>query len=256
MANKFILVFCVILAGSVTAAQAGFLDELKKGIGNAGGAEGEKNAGDGDAAKGASGNLSTNQVSGGLKEALRVGTERVVGQLGAQDGFLADPEVRIPLPKSLKRVRSALKMAGMEGTMDDLEVRLNRAAEAAVPQAQTLFVNAISEMTIQDAMDIYNGGDDSATRYFQKKMTPELTSAMQPIVNDSLADVGALALYDQAIGEYKDLPFVPDVRTDLTGYVVEKGLDGVFYYLAQEEAAIRNNPLARSTDLLKTVFGN
>ena len=254
MAKKFIIAFCVILVASATSAHAGFFDDLKKGIGNVGSGGGSDKAVEGSTSTSGT-NLSSDQVGGGLKEALRVGTERVVGQLGTKDGFLADPQVKIPLPKSLKRVRSALKMAGMEGQMDDLEVRLNRAAEEAVPHAQTLFVDAISEMTIQDAMDIYNGGDDSATRYFQKKMTPKLTEAMQPIVNDSLADVGALALYDQAIGDYKDLPFVPDVRTDLTGYVVEKGLDGVFFYLAQEEAAIRNNPLARSTDLLKSVFG-
>ena len=111
-------------------------------------------------------------------------------------------------------------------------------------------------MTIDDVVGIYKGGDDAATRYSQEKMTPGLTAAMQPVVDESLADVGALALYDQAINEYKGLPFVPDVRTDLTAYVVEKGLDGVFYYLAQEEAAIRNNPVARTTDILKTVFGS
>ena len=234
---------CLMLFVVAMPVQAGFLDDL---FGT---------SGDGETGPTSGSTLSQDQIGGGLKDALRVGTERVVGQLGTKDGFNADPDIHIPLPKSLKRVRKALKYAGMAGVMDDLEVRLNRAAEDAVPHAKELFWQAITDMTIDDVVGIYKGGDDAATRYFQAKMTPGLTAAMQPVVDESLADVGALALYDQAISEYKGLPFVPDVRTDLTAYVVEKGLDGVFLYLAREEADIRNNPLAQTTDILKTVFG-
>jgi len=110
-------------------------------------------------------------------------------------------------------------------------------------------------MTMDDVRQIYNGPDDAATRYFQEKMSGPLAEEMRPIVNDSLAEVGAVQLYNTALGEYKTLPFVPDVQTDLTGYVVEKGMDGIFHYVAIEEAAIRQNPAARTTELLQKVFG-
>lgn len=213
----------------------------------------DKFLGKGDTEAGAA-SLPKAEIAAGLREALRVGTERVVGQLGVEDGFNADEAVRIPLPKSLKPVRKALKAVGLSSMTDDLELRLNRAAEAAVPQAKTLFWSAIQEMTLDDVVAIYEGEDDAATRYFEAKMTPELTEAMRPIVDQNLAEVGALKAYDAAIAKYKDLPFVPDVKTNLSDHVLEKGLDGVFLYLAKEEAAIRADPLARTTDILKKVF--
>lgn len=199
--------------------------------------------------------LSRKEVGAGLKEALRVGTQRVVEQLGVTGGFNLDPRIHIPLPDTLSTVQSVLKKAGLSGMLDDLEHKLNRAAELAVPKAKTLFGEAIAAMTFQDVMDIYNGPDDAATRYFQEKMTPGLVTEMRPIVDSTLEESGAVQAYDQVMGKYNAFPFVPDVSADLTGYTVEKGLDGLFYYVAEEEAAIRNDPLARSTDLLKRVFG-
>ena len=230
----------VLIVGALFTApvQAGFFDKLL-GKGESGGS---------------TVSLPKSEIAKGLKEALRVGTERVVGQLGVEDGFNADDAVHIPLPKSLKPVRKALKAVGMSGMADDLELRLNRAAEAAVPQAKALFWNAIQDMTIDDVTAIYQGEDDAATRYFEAKMTPALTEAMRPIVDENLAQVGALQAYDKAIAQYKEVPFVPDVKTNLSDHVIEKGLEGVFLYLAKEEAAIRSDPVARSTDLLKKVF--
>ncbi|CAN0602573.1 unnamed protein product, partial [Ectocarpus sp. 12 AP-2014] len=154
----------------------------------------------------------------------------------------------------LKKVQSALELAGMSSMLDDLELRLNRAAEAAAPKAKALFLDAISEMSLEDAEKIYSGPDDAATRYFQEKMTGPLAKEMEPVVNQSLSEVGAIQSYDQVMGEYRSIPFVPDAKADLTDYVVDKGMDGIFYYLAQEEAAIRKDPLKRSTALLQKVF--
>ncbi len=200
--------------------------------------------------------LSNEVIASGLKEALTVGTDRVVEQLGRQGGFSDDSAVHIPLPQSFTTVQSALGRIGMSSLLDDLELRLNRAAEEAVPKAKGLFMTAITEMTLEDVTGIYKGPADAATQYFRGKMSVPLADEMRPIVENTLADVGALDAYDSAIGRYKTLPFVPDVKADLTGHVVEKGMDGIFHYMAKEEAAIRQNPAKRTTELLKRVFGN
>ncbi len=199
--------------------------------------------------------LSTEEIGSGLKEALRVGSERVVAQLGKTDGFNSDPQIHIPLPENLKKVQSALSKVGMSSMVDDLELRLNRAAEVATPKAKKLFGDAIKEMTMDDAKAIYQGPDDAATSYFKGKMSKPLAEEMRPIVNESLAQVGAIQSYDNMMGKYKSLPFVPDVKADLTEHVLGKGMDGIFYYIAKEEAAIRQNPVKRTTELLKRVFG-
>lgn len=199
--------------------------------------------------------LSNSEIASGLKDALRVGTETVVSQLGRIDGFNADPAIHIPLPDSLKQVKSALSALGMTAMLDDLELKLNRAAEAATPPAKKLFWDAIAAMTIDDVRGIYNGPDDSATRYFQGKMSAPLAAEMQPVVEDALNKVGAIQSYDAVMGQYAGLPFVPDVKADLNSYVVDKGMEGIFHYVAKEEAAIRNDPLKRSTDILQKVFG-
>ena len=199
--------------------------------------------------------LSSQQVAAGLKEALRVGSETVVGQLGTLDGFNADPEVRIPLPPSLDRVRTALGRVGMSGMLDDLEVKLNRAAERATPKARELFLQSIEAMTLEDAMGIYQGPPDAATRYFQDRMSEPLAAEMRPLVTESLAEVGAIQSYDAVMSRYRNLPLVPDVKADLTGHVVDQGMEGIFHYLAREEAAIRQNPAKRTTELLQKVFG-
>jgi len=210
----------------------------------------------GPAAKSPALTTDTNQIAAGLKEALRVGSETVVSQLGKTDGFNADPAIHIPLPKSFKTVQSTLKTLGMAAILDDLELKLNRAAEQATPKAKTLFLSAIEGMTLDDVMGIYNGPQDAATRYFQGKMSPQLGEEMKPIVDQALNEAGAVQAYDNVMVQYHAVPVVPDVKADLSGYVVEQGMNGIFHYLAQEEAAIRQNPAKRTTELLKTVFGS
>jgi len=233
---------CLLAVPSPAAAQLDLLDKAKEALGTLQGGE-ETDA------------LTDTEIGKGLREALRVGTERVVSQVGARDGYNADPDIHIPLPGTLQRVQSALRGVGMADLADDLELRLNRAAEAAAPEAKSLFFQAIGEMTLDDVRRIYDGPDDAATRYFQQKMSPPLAERMTPVVDRSLADVGAVAAYDKMMGQYQAIPFVPDVKADLTRYVVNEAMDGIFHYVAIEEAAIRNNPAARTTALLQRVFG-
>ncbi len=199
--------------------------------------------------------LSLGEIDAGLKEALRIGSERVVGQLGKTGGFSADPAVRIPLPDKLAAARSTLGKIGLGSLFDDLELRLNRAAEAATPEAKAIFWQAIREMSIQDVRGIFTGPEDAATRYFESKMTPALSAAMRPVIDRSLDEVGAVRIYNQAVAQVRAIPFAPEIKTDLTGYVAAQGMAGIFHYLAQEEAAIRQNPAKRTTELLKRVFG-
>jgi hypothetical protein len=199
--------------------------------------------------------LSISEIGAGLKDALRVGTENVVGQLGSLNGFNNDPSIHIPLPKKFKTIKSMLSKVGKSRLLDDLELKLNRAAEAATPKAKKLFWQSISEMSFEDVKAIYKGPDDAATQYFRKKMTPALSEEMRPVVDEGMSKVGAIKAYDKVMGQYRALPFVPDIKANMTNYVLEKGMDGIFYYLAREEAAIRKNPAKRTTDLLKRLFG-
>jgi hypothetical protein len=199
--------------------------------------------------------LGSDEIGEGLREALGVGTQTVVEQLGKSGGFNLDPQIHIPLPSQLDQVKSILGKVGMESMLTDLESRMNQAAETAAPKAKTLFVDAINDMTLDDVMAIYNGPDDSATEYLKSKMSDSLAIEMKPIIDESLADVGAVKTYDDIMQQYSSVPFVPKVDVDLSDYVVQKGMDGIFYYLAKEEAAIRQDPVKRTTDILKQVFG-
>ncbi len=195
-------------------------------------------------------------VAAGLTEALVVGTDRVVGQLGQQGGFLDDPKVRIPLPGALEKAQSALKLAGMSGMVDDLEVRMNRAAEQATPVARDLVVDAIKGLTFQDAAGILSGPDDSATQYLEGKTGGELGELLHPIVDRALADAGAVKAFDGVVDQYQTIPFASKLKVDLSGHVVDYTKKAIFGYLAEEEAAIRTNPAARTTTLLKSIFGS
>lgn len=199
--------------------------------------------------------LATDEIAAGLREALKVGTERVVGAVGKTDGFNGNPEIHIPLPDSLKKVQSVLKTVGMSQMADDLELKLNRAAEAAAPQAKAVFWDAIAAMSMEDVKKIYNGPKDAATQYFKGKMTAPLADSMRPVVDSTLSEVGAIQSYDAMMGQYKTMPFVPDVKANLTSHVLDGALGALFLYLGREEAAIRENPAKRSTELLQKVFG-
>ncbi|OAN50245.1 hypothetical protein A6A04_02245 [Paramagnetospirillum marisnigri] len=203
--------------------------------------------------------LSTGEIGSGLKEALRLAADKVTGQLGRPDGFNADPKVHIPLPDKLETLRKGLALAGQSGLVDDLELRLNRAAEAATPQAKQIFFDAVSKMTLDDARAILNGPSDAATQYFKRTMTPDLKTAMRPVVDQTVSQSGAVQSYQGVVGAAKGLPMVGNIAQSgpgmLTDHVLERALGGIFSYLGQEEADIRANPAKRSTDLLKKVFG-
>ncbi|MCK5605543.1 DUF4197 domain-containing protein [Candidatus Pacearchaeota archaeon] len=195
------------------------------------------------------------EIGQAFKQALQIGTDKVVSQLGTTDGFNTDPAIHIPLPKKLRKVKSALSKIGFSKPVEDLELRLNRAAEAATPKAKKLFMQAITDMDFNDVKTIYEGPGNSATEYFKKTMSPSLKKEMQPIIDNALSQAGAIQAYDKVMGKYQTLPFVPDIKSDLSSHVLRNGMKGIFMYMAKEEASIRNNPGEQTTDLLKKVFG-
>lgn len=199
--------------------------------------------------------LQQQDITAAFKQALSLGTQEVVQQLSQTDGFKADPKIHIPLPSSLAKVQGALEKVGASYLLDDLETRLNRAAEIATPHAKELFINAISEMTFDDIYTIYKGPKDSATTYFRQKMSAPLATKMSPFVQNAISQAGVVQSYDKAMGKYQAIPFMPDVKADLTSYVVDQGIEGIFFYLAQQEKSIRQDPVRQTTDLLKKVFG-
>lgn len=237
----FLLVASLTLLMGAAHAASGWFDRLKSAIG------GESETTE---------TLGAEEIGSGLKDALRVGTETVVARLGRTDGFNLDPEIHIPLPGQLDQVRGLLSRVGMDAVLTDLETRLNRAAEIATPKAKDLFLAAIGDLTLEDVMAIYNGPDDAATRYFRDRMSDPLAAQMKPVVDESLADAGAVQVFDDVMAKYGEIPFAPKVDADLGDYVVGRGIDGIFFYLAREEAAIRADPAKRTTDLLRRVFGS
>lgn len=239
----------LILVTSEPVQAGGFFDRIKNAVGSS-----SQNGAIAESLLQTPTGLTQGEIGDGLREALRVGTEQVVAQLGQRGGFNDDSRIHIPLPGSLAQVDRVLGRFGMSGLTDDLEMRLNHAAEVATPKAKKLFINAISEMSIEDAHGILTGPNDAATSYLRSKMGPELEKEMQPIVRRALNDAGAMKAYNAVMKDYDKLPYMPDVKADLRGYVVDKAMDGIFYYVAKEEADIRANPAARTTDILKRVF--
>jgi len=199
--------------------------------------------------------LTLAEIDDGLREALRVGSQRVVTQVGQRNGYNGDATIRIPLPDKLAKARDYAKKFGLDKTFNEVEIKLNRAAERAAPLAKDLFWQAIRDMRMADVRAILDGPADAATRYFEGKMRPSLAQTMRPVVDRSLNEVGAIRSYNRALKDYNAIPLAPKFDYDLTGYVVGKGMDGLFHYLAEEEAAIRRDPLKRTTEILQRVFG-
>lgn len=200
--------------------------------------------------------LTINEISRGLKEALQKSSQVVVAQVGKQNGYAGDSNIKIPLPRDLAKAKDYANRVGMGGFFDDLELKLNRAAERAAPRARSLFSNAIQQMTLDDAKGILNGPDNAATRYFEGKTSAQLRRAMRPIVDDSLSQVGAVNTFNELLTAYRQIPLAPPVEADLTSHVLDEGLEGLFFYIAKEEKAIRENPLKRTSQLLQRVFGS
>lgn len=198
--------------------------------------------------------LSSNKISAGLKEALNVSTGKAVAVTGKPDGFLRNEAIKILLPDKLRTIGKGARLLGMGSQVDELEVGMNRAAEQATPQAKQIFLNAISQMTFDDARKILSGGDTAATDYFKRQTTAQLTAAFKPIVHNSLVNVGVVKQYNAIMQSSVAGPLGAQ-SFNLDNYVVGKTLDGLFYMLGEEEKKIRKDPGARTTALLKEVFG-
>ncbi len=203
---------------------------------------------------GNNGQLSVDEISRGLKQALSKSSEIVVNQVGQQNGYSADPKIRVPLPGDLIKAKDYAAQVGLDGVFNDLELKLNRAAEQAAPKARSIFLSSIQQMTLDDANSILRGPDDAATRYFQNNTSNQLRSAMRPIIDDSLNQVGAVRAFNDLLARYRRIPLAPEVNANITEHVLNRGLAGIFYYVAEEEKAIRENPLKRTTELLQRVF--
>ena len=198
--------------------------------------------------------LSDDKIVAGLKQALQVSTSKAVSLTGRPDGFLKNEAIKILLPPKLQTVGRGMRMLGMGAKVDELEVGMNRAAEQAAPQAKQIFLAALKKMSIDDARHILTGGDTAATEYFERTSTADLTAAFSPIVHRSMENVGVVRQYDQVIASAPGGAAFAG-QFDLTKYVVGKTLDGLFHMLGEEEKQIRKNPAARTTALLKEVFG-
>ncbi len=240
------LLLLAVLLPSVASAQLPKLDDVMKGIGNlpkssttsptVGVADDKTNA-------------------AGIKEALAVSTERAVKSLSQVDGYFGNAAVKILMPSSIQKVADVARMAGFQKQVDEFVLSMNRAAEAAAPVAARYFGDAIRDMTLEDVRGILTGGDTAATDFFRRKTHDKLYVAFKPIISQKVDQAGATRAYKNMMGRYESMPMMGSQSLDLDDYVTNKSLDGIFYMVGQEEKKIRTNPMARSTDLLKSVFG-
>jgi Protein of unknown function (DUF4197) len=240
----------VMLAGTIVActasAQMPKLDDIVKGLGNL------PKAPSGGSDSGAPDEKSS---AAGIKEALAIGTEKAVASLSRKDGYFANEAVKILMPESIQKVADVARRVGFQRQVDEFVLSMNRAAEAAAPLASRYFGDAIRDMSLDDARAIVTGGKTSATDYFRSKTRDKLYAAFKPVVAQKVADVGATRAYKDMIGRYEKVPLMGGQSVDLDDYVTNKSLDGLFHMVGEEEKAIRSNPAARTTDLLKKVFG-
>jgi hypothetical protein len=199
--------------------------------------------------------LTNTDKTSALRTALTQGAQAAVARLGAKDGFLGNPEVRIPLPGRLEKARKILKTVGLGPQADELVTSMNRAAEAAVPEAKTLLVDSVKQMSIADATSILTGPEDAATQYFKRTTSEKLAARFAPIVQKATAKVGVAKKYNDLAGQLSNYGLVDPKDASIESYVTQKTLDGLFVMMAKEEAAIRKDPLGQASGILKKVFG-
>jgi len=238
MVIRIIIVGMVILLTAFPASAQ--LDRLYKGLGVGGQGSG----------------LSDAKIGSGLKEALHIGTENAVNFTGKTDGYFMNQAIKILMPEKLKTFEKGLRAVGYGPQIDEFVLSMNRAAEKAAPFAKQIFWDAIGAMSFDDVRKILSGNDTAATDYFKAKTTNPLTNVFKPIVSNSMNEVGVTRQYKELVGRYESIPFVKKESFDLDQYVVSKALGGLFYMVGEEEKKIRKNPAARTTDLLKDVFGS
>jgi hypothetical protein len=243
MKNRILFVLFSVLSiwvFSTTFVAAGFQDFLK-------GAQ---------KMLGTSDSISESEIVEGLKQALEIGTTKAVDLVSKQGGYYNNPEIKIPLPGSVQKVENLLRGAGFGSKVDAFELSMNKAAERAAPEAKSIFWDAIKKMKIDDAKKILNGREDEATLYFQDKTSARLQKIFEPIVKESMGEVGVTRTYQDLNAKVEKIPFADSFSLDLDQYVTDGALNGLFQMLAEEEKKIRSDPAARVTDLLKKVFGN
>lgn len=199
--------------------------------------------------------LSNQDATDGLRQALAQGAEVAVSQLGRKNGYYGNPKVRIPLPASLEKGKAMLRQVGMSAQLDQLEVTMNQAAEAAVVEAKPVLVNAVKQMSVTDAKNILTGGDTAATDYFRRTTSEDLTARFLPIVKKHTDQLGVTQQYNQLAKPVAGFGLIDQKQASLDGYVTQKALDGLFLMVAEEERAIRRNPVGQSSALLQKVFG-
>ena len=243
MKNRILFVLFSVLSiwvFSTTFVAAGFQDFLK-------GAQ---------KMLGTSDSISESEIVEGLKQALEIGTTKAVDLVSKQGGYYNNPEIKIPLPGSVQKVENLLRGAGFGSKVDAFELSMNKAAERAAPEAKSIFWDAIKKMKIDDAKKILNGREDEATLYFKDKTNARLQEIFEPIVKESMGEVGVTRTYQDLNAKVEKIPFADSFSLDLDQYVTDGALNGLFQMLAEEEKKIRSDPAARVTDLLKKVFGN
>ena len=243
-----LLLTVVLLLTLTTNSQADWSDFFKSAVEEVSKSDGSE------IAKSA---LSNNEVVSGLKEALANGVETAINTLGKPGGFLGNSLVEIGVPESLSTVAATARTLGQGEYVDSFETTMNQAAEKAVPEAATILADAIRQMSVEDAMNIVNGPDDAATQYFRKVSEAALSEKFKPIVAQATDQAGVTAAYKNLTGQVTPLlgGIMESGNLDLDQYITDKSLDGLFKYIAIEEKSIRENPSARTTDLLKKVFG-
>ena len=233
MKKQLVLLLSFALLSGVATAQIS-LDKLKKAV------------------KGES--LSTEEVAAGLKEALTNGASKGSDLVSQVDGYFKNAEIKIPFPPEVQKVETKLRQMGMGDQVDKFVLALNRGAEDAAKEAKPIFVTAIKQMTIQDAWSILKGEDDSATQYLKRTTTSQLTEKFKPVIQKSLEKTNATKYYKDLVTTYNKIPLVQKVNPNLDDYATEKAISGLFVMVAKEEKSIRDNPTARTTELLKKVF--
>ena len=198
--------------------------------------------------------LTSSDIAAGLKEALSVGIDKGSKQASATDGYFKNPLIKILFPPEAQKVEAQLRKLGFNKQVDEFELSLNRSAEDAAKKAKPVFIKAITQMTIPDAINILRGDSTAATQYLRKSSGQQLVTEFTPVIDSTLRKNNATKYYSELVGIYNQIPFVQKVNPNLTQYATNKAVDGLFLLVAQQEKSIRDNPAARVTDLLKKVF--
>jgi hypothetical protein len=209
-----------------------------------------------EAATGSGGALTQAEVAEGLKEALSVGISKGADLVSKENGYLNNPKIKIPFPPDVQRVENTLRSVGLGNQVDKFVESLNRGAEEAAKEAKPIFVAAIKQLTISDAFSILKGDQDAATQFLKRTTTEQLTEKFMPVVEKALAKTQATQYYGDIANTYNKIPLTSKINPDLKGYATEMAINGLFIMIAEEEAKIRKDPVARTSAILKRVFGN